>query len=70
MTSDRIKEIQEQTAYPDSRSVQLALNQVWNECEQQKLTEQRDARRVAINEGRVIKTERIKSSNIELLNTH
>jgi hypothetical protein len=34
MTSDRIKEIQSKTAYPDSISVQQALLQVWNECEQ------------------------------------
>jgi hypothetical protein len=34
MNSDRIKEIQETTAYPDSVSVMLALKQVWNECEQ------------------------------------
>ena len=34
MTSDRIKEIQETTAYPESRSVKQALLQVWNECEQ------------------------------------
>lgn len=34
MTSERIKEIQEQTAYPQSVSVMRALNQVWNECEQ------------------------------------
>jgi Fic family protein len=33
MTSDRIKEIQSKTAYPDSISVQQALLQVWNECE-------------------------------------
>jgi len=32
MTSKRIKEIQQQTAYPDSISVQQALLQVWNEC--------------------------------------
>lgn len=32
MTSDRIKEIQQTTAYPDSVSVQQALLQVWNEC--------------------------------------
>jgi len=36
MTSDRIKEIQQATAYPDSVSVQQALLQVWNECEQEK----------------------------------
>lgn len=43
MDSGRIKEIQEQTAYPESVSVMIALKQVWNECEQdfnekQKLT--------------------------------
>jgi hypothetical protein len=38
MTADRIREIQEQTAYPDSKSVQQALFQVWNECEQNKPT--------------------------------
>jgi uncharacterized protein with von Willebrand factor type A (vWA) domain len=32
MTSERIKEIQQQTAYPNSVSVQQALLQVWNEC--------------------------------------
>jgi hypothetical protein len=35
MTSERIKEIQLETAYPESRSVHLALLQVWNECEQE-----------------------------------
>ena len=39
MTTDRIKEIQEGTAYPNSKSVQIALLQVWNECEQQKQSE-------------------------------
>lgn len=34
MTSERIREIQAQTAYPQSISVMLALKQVWNECEQ------------------------------------
>ncbi len=37
MTSERIKEIQEQTPYPNSVSVMLALKQVWNECEQEKI---------------------------------
>ena len=37
MTTDRIKEIQGKTAYPDSISVQQALLQVWNECEQEQL---------------------------------
>jgi hypothetical protein len=35
MNSDRIKEIQQSTAYPESLSVKQALLQVWNECEQQ-----------------------------------
>ena len=35
MTSERIKEIQEQTAYPESRSVNQALLQVLNECSQE-----------------------------------
>jgi hypothetical protein len=33
MNSERIKEIQMTTAYPDSVSVQQALLKVWNECE-------------------------------------
>jgi transcriptional regulator of acetoin/glycerol metabolism len=37
MTSERIKEIQQQTAYPDSLSVQQALLQVWNECSQDEI---------------------------------
>jgi hypothetical protein len=37
MNSDRIKEIQMTTAYPDSVSVQQALLQVWNECEHEKV---------------------------------
>jgi len=36
MTTERIKEIQLETAYPDSVSVQQALFKVWNECEQGK----------------------------------
>jgi len=36
MTSERIKEIQKKTAYPNSVSVKQALLQVWNECEQEK----------------------------------
>jgi len=39
MTTDRIKEIQEGTAHPNSVSVQQALLQVWNECAQQSQSE-------------------------------
>jgi hypothetical protein len=35
MTSERIREIQDSTAYPKSLSVRQALLQVWNECEQE-----------------------------------
>ena len=35
MTSERIKEIQFETAYPQSVSVMLALKKVWNECLQE-----------------------------------
>jgi len=34
MTTERIKEIQKTTGYPDSVSIQQALLQVWNEVEQ------------------------------------
>jgi len=37
MNSERIKEIQNTTPYPDSVSVQQALLQVWNECGQEQL---------------------------------
>ena len=40
MTSERIKEILEQTAYPYSRSVNQALLQVWNECSQESYSKQ------------------------------
>ena len=32
MTAERIKEIQMETAYPNSMCVQQALFKVWNEC--------------------------------------
>lgn len=37
MNNNRIKEIQEKTAHPNSVSVMQALLQVWNECEQESL---------------------------------
>jgi hypothetical protein len=37
MNIDRIKEIQEETDYPESVSVQRALLKVWNETEQVQL---------------------------------
>jgi len=37
MNTDRIKEIQQETAYPDSVSVQQALLKVWNETEQERI---------------------------------
>lgn len=37
MDADRIKEIQHETAYPESVSVQQALLKVWNETVQEQL---------------------------------
>ena len=37
MDTDRIKEIQHETAYPESVSVQQALLKVWNETVQEQL---------------------------------
>ena len=37
MNADRIKEIQQETAYPESVSVQQALLKVWNETQQEQL---------------------------------
>lgn len=37
MNSERIKEIQEQTTYPDNVSIQQALLKVWNECKQEQV---------------------------------
>lgn len=42
MNIDRIKEIQQETAYPDSISVKQALLKVWNECEQEKVVNKND----------------------------
>ena len=35
MDSNRIKELQEETAYPQSISVYKGLMQVWNECQEE-----------------------------------
>jgi hypothetical protein len=37
MNTDRIKQIQQETAYPESVSVHQALLKVWNETEQEQL---------------------------------
>ncbi len=47
MTTERIKEIQSATPYPESQSVQQALLQVWNEVEQ----ESRSATKTCYSEG-------------------
>ena len=36
MDIERIKQIQQETAYPESISVHQALLKVWNECEQER----------------------------------
>ncbi len=47
MNSDRIKEIQMATAYPDSQSVQQALLQVWNECQQERMYSEEEVKKIA-----------------------
>jgi hypothetical protein len=49
MTSERIKEIQLETAYPNSVSVQQALFKVWNECEQAKAKEKEQQNNLPIH---------------------
>jgi hypothetical protein len=48
MTADRIKEIQNETAVPDSVSVCQALMKVWNECEQERMYSEEDMTEYAI----------------------
>lgn len=57
MTSERIKEIQLETAYPDSASVKKALLQVWNECEQEQ------------NKAHIEKIQQLEAVIAELKNT-
>jgi hypothetical protein len=49
MTTERIKEIQKTTAYPDSTSVQQALLQVWNECEQERSYSEEDIKQAYLD---------------------
>jgi len=51
MTADRIKEIQNETAFPDSVSVCQALMKVWNECKQERSYSEEDLE-VAYFEGK------------------
>ena len=53
MTIDRIKEIQDKTAFPDSLSVQQALLQVWNECQENNNTSKITRVEVVDETGRV-----------------
>lgn len=64
MTSDRIKEIQEKTAYPNSRSVQQALLQVWNECQEDMPYTSKVTRFEVIDENGRVYTQ--KDCNVEL----
>lgn len=64
MTSERIKEIQETTAYPNSVSVKQALLQVWNECAQEQ------SRQAAVSGSlptfKVVKVDRLKRGDFFL----
>ena len=53
MNTDRIKEIQEKTAHPNSVSVQQALLQVWNECQENNSTSKITRFEVVDETGRV-----------------
>jgi len=54
MNSERIKEIHQGTAYPNSISVHQALLQVWNECAQERRYSKEDMRE-AFNQSRQAK---------------
>jgi len=62
MTSERIKQIQKTTTYPNSVSVKQALLQVWNECSQQ--TKDKDKEIEELRKER----DRLKKRNIVLSN--
>lgn len=51
MTADRIKEIQDQTAFPDSVSVCQALLQVWNECQKDMADKIKEAYEQGLKDG-------------------
>lgn len=66
MNSNRIEEIQKKTAYPESRSVALALMQVWNECAQEnnkQINEMRDIVKHHINKTRFLRKKREYAEN-------
>ena len=47
MTTERIKQIQSKTAYPESRSVHQALLKVWNECAQENKFSEKEVELIA-----------------------
>lgn len=66
MNSDRIEELQKRTAYPESRSVALALMQVWNECAQEnnkQINEMRDIVKHHINKTCFLRKKREYAEN-------
>ena len=72
MTSERIKQIQETTAYPESVSVNSALLQVWNECgqeqskDQQKMAKMETALKRIIEQNECCKEDYVISQIIEI----
>jgi hypothetical protein len=71
MNSERIKEIQEETAYPNSVSVYQALLKVWNECEQDRVVKNCNIADVVFNEAeycsKCSKSKRTKPNTIQPL---
>ena len=55
MNTERIKEIQKETAYPESISVQQALLKVWNECEQEKAVKNNAVLPLASQQSKLLK---------------
>lgn len=54
MNIKRIEEIQKETAYPDSISVQQALLKVWNECEQERAVKNNSVLPLVINQRELL----------------
>jgi len=63
MNTERIKEIQQGTAYPNNISVQQALLKVWNECEQEKAVNKNDLLPDVPNRALLLKIQKLEAEN-------
>jgi len=62
MTADRIKEIQDETAFPDSVSVCQALMKVWNECKQERSYSEEEIKNMLIDMSHYISTKELRDN--------